>query len=106
MFLKYLIIQNLFSKLALFASSSGILMKVNTTQPVRGSTWDLNPLREKCDSGEQWDSWTFPLILAVNIPLPVEHLEPFYALLSSADLEVQQMSSLSLVNFLLEGNSE
>ncbi|XP_014734571.1 PREDICTED: vacuolar protein 8-like isoform X1 [Sturnus vulgaris] len=40
----------------------------------------------------------------MNIPLPVEHLEPFYALLSSADLEVQQMSSLSLVNFLLEGN--
>ncbi|KAI1240844.1 hypothetical protein IHE44_0009289 [Lamprotornis superbus] len=43
-------------------------------------------------------------IETVNIPLPVEHLEPFYALLSSADLEVQQMSSLSLVNFLLEGN--
>ncbi|XP_009555766.2 uncharacterized protein LOC104056236 isoform X1 [Cuculus canorus] len=40
----------------------------------------------------------------MNIPLPVEHLEPFYALLRSADLEVQQMSSLSLVNFLLEGN--
>lgn len=48
----------------------------------------------------------FSLILAVNIPLPMEHLEPFYALLRSADLEVQQMSSLSLVNFLLEGNSE
>ncbi|KAL9863360.1 uncharacterized protein GJ701_001567 isoform 2-T2 [Geothlypis trichas] len=43
-------------------------------------------------------------IETVNIPLPVEHLEPFYALLRSADLEVQQMSSLSLVNFLLEGN--
>ncbi|KAI6071269.1 Vacuolar protein 8-like protein [Aix galericulata] len=40
----------------------------------------------------------------MNIPLPAEHLEPFYALLRSADLEVQQMSSLSLVNFLLEGN--
>ncbi|XP_035755726.1 vacuolar protein 8 isoform X4 [Egretta garzetta] len=40
----------------------------------------------------------------MNVPLPVEHLEPFYALLRSADLEVQQMSSLSLVNFLLEGN--
>ncbi|KAM9564010.1 uncharacterized protein ACIB01_006428 isoform 1-T1 [Guaruba guarouba] len=40
----------------------------------------------------------------MNISLPVEHLEPFYALLRSADLEVQQMSSLSLVNFLLEGN--
>ncbi|XP_029878994.1 vacuolar protein 8-like isoform X4 [Aquila chrysaetos chrysaetos] len=40
----------------------------------------------------------------INVPLPVEHLEPFYALLRSADLEVQQMSSLSLVNFLLEGN--
>ncbi|XP_062426858.1 uncharacterized protein LOC134137799 [Rhea pennata] len=40
----------------------------------------------------------------MNIPLPVEHLEPFYALLRSADLEVQQTSSLSLVNFLLEGN--
>ncbi|XP_010123026.1 PREDICTED: vacuolar protein 8-like [Chlamydotis macqueenii] len=40
----------------------------------------------------------------MNTPLPVEHLEPFYALLRSADLEVQQMSSLSLVNFLLEGN--
>ncbi|XP_054249429.1 uncharacterized protein LOC128976271 [Indicator indicator] len=42
----------------------------------------------------------------MNIPLPVEHLEPFYALLRSADLEVQQMSSLSLVNFLLEGNAD
>ncbi|KAM6278797.1 uncharacterized protein LJ264_001590 isoform 2-T3 [Porphyrio hochstetteri] len=40
----------------------------------------------------------------MNVPLPVEHLEPFYALLRSADLEVQQMSSLSLVSFLLEGN--
>uniref|UniRef100_A0A8C3J0Q9 Vacuolar protein 8 n=1 Tax=Calidris pygmaea TaxID=425635 RepID=A0A8C3J0Q9_9CHAR len=40
----------------------------------------------------------------MSVPLPVEHLEPFYALLRSADLEVQQMSSLSLVNFLLEGN--
>uniref|UniRef100_A0A8B9MBD7 Vacuolar protein 8 n=1 Tax=Accipiter nisus TaxID=211598 RepID=A0A8B9MBD7_9AVES len=40
----------------------------------------------------------------INVPLPVEHLEPFYALLRSTDLEVQQMSSLSLVNFLLEGN--
>ncbi|XP_074025261.1 uncharacterized protein [Numenius arquata] len=40
----------------------------------------------------------------MSVPLPVEHLEPFYALLCSADLEVQQMSSLSLVNFLLEGN--
>ncbi|KAM8809258.1 uncharacterized protein ACNFOS_000684 [Eudromia elegans] len=40
----------------------------------------------------------------MNVPLPVEHLEPFYALLRSTDLEVQQMSSLSLVNFLLEGN--
>ncbi|XP_064913188.1 uncharacterized protein LOC102096500 isoform X1 [Columba livia] len=40
----------------------------------------------------------------MNIPLPVEHLESFYALLRSADLEVQQMSSLSLVNILLEGN--
>ncbi|XP_063185587.1 uncharacterized protein LOC134513206 isoform X3 [Chroicocephalus ridibundus] len=40
----------------------------------------------------------------MNTPLPVEHLEPFYALLRSADLEVQQMSSLSLVSFLLEGN--
>ncbi|XP_009687166.2 uncharacterized protein [Struthio camelus] len=40
----------------------------------------------------------------MNVPLPVEHLEPFYALLRSGDLEVQQMSSLSLVNFLLEGN--
>lgn len=48
----------------------------------------------------------FRLIPAVNVPLPVEHLEPFYALLRSTDLEVQQMSSLSLVNFLLEGNSE
>ncbi|XP_419727.5 vacuolar protein 8-like isoform X2 [Gallus gallus] len=40
----------------------------------------------------------------MNVPLPAEHLEPFYALLRSADLEVQQVSSLSLVNFLLEGN--
>ncbi|KAM6083974.1 uncharacterized protein LJ206_006350 [Theristicus caerulescens] len=40
----------------------------------------------------------------MNVPLPVEHLEPFYALLRSPDLEVQQTSSLSLVNFLLEGN--
>ncbi|XP_029766910.1 vacuolar protein 8-like [Terrapene carolina triunguis] len=36
--------------------------------------------------------------------LPAEHLESYYALLQSSDMEVQQMSSLSLVNFLLEGN--
>ncbi|MEE6475769.1 hypothetical protein FKM82_010856 [Ascaphus truei] len=36
--------------------------------------------------------------------LPPEYLEPYHALLQSSDLEVQQMSSLSLVNFLLEGN--
>ncbi|XP_032626883.1 uncharacterized protein LOC116819332 [Chelonoidis abingdonii] len=36
--------------------------------------------------------------------LPTEHLESYYALLQSSDMEVQQMSSLSLVNFLLEGN--
>ncbi|XP_039388542.1 vacuolar protein 8-like [Mauremys reevesii] len=35
--------------------------------------------------------------------LPAEHLESYYALLQSSDMEVQQMSSLSLVNFLLEG---
>ncbi|KAG8444443.1 hypothetical protein GDO86_009574 [Hymenochirus boettgeri] len=35
--------------------------------------------------------------------LPPEFLEPYQALLQSSDLEVQQMSSLSLVNFLLEG---
>ncbi|XP_034621477.1 vacuolar protein 8-like [Trachemys scripta elegans] len=36
--------------------------------------------------------------------LPAEHLESYYALLQSSDMEVQQISSLSLVNFLLEGN--
>ncbi|KAH1173521.1 vacuolar protein 8-like [Mauremys mutica] len=36
--------------------------------------------------------------------LPAEHLESYYALLQSSDMEVQQMSSLSLVNFLLEEN--
>ncbi|XP_075059266.1 uncharacterized protein LOC142144389 isoform X2 [Mixophyes fleayi] len=36
--------------------------------------------------------------------LPPEFLEPFQPLLQSSDLEVQQMASLSLVNFLLEGN--
>ncbi|XP_062981513.1 uncharacterized protein LOC134398194 [Elgaria multicarinata webbii] len=40
----------------------------------------------------------------LNIQLPPEHLETYYALLKSNDLEVQQISSLSLVNFLLEGN--
>ncbi|CAM4534473.1 uncharacterized protein [Lepidochelys kempii] len=40
----------------------------------------------------------------LNTQLPAEHLEPYYALLQSSDLEVQQTSSLSLVNFLLEGN--
>ncbi|XP_066478843.1 uncharacterized protein [Tiliqua scincoides] len=40
----------------------------------------------------------------LNILLPPEHLEAYYALLKSTDLEVQQISSLSLVNFLLEGN--
>ncbi|KAJ7341962.1 hypothetical protein JRQ81_008035 [Phrynocephalus forsythii] len=39
-----------------------------------------------------------------NIQLPPEHLETYYALLKSNDLEVQQISSLSLLNFLLEGN--
>ncbi|XP_053315268.1 uncharacterized protein LOC128483199 [Spea bombifrons] len=40
----------------------------------------------------------------MNTQLPAEYLEPYQALLQSSDLEVQQMSSLSLVNFLLEGN--
>ncbi|CAH2250420.1 vacuolar 8-like isoform X1 [Pelobates cultripes] len=40
----------------------------------------------------------------LNAPLPAEYLGPYQALLQSSDLEVQQMSSLSLVNFLLEGN--
>ncbi|KAM4693923.1 uncharacterized protein O3C94_004410 [Discoglossus pictus] len=40
----------------------------------------------------------------MNSQLPPEYLEPYQALLQSSDLEVQQMSSLSLVNFLLEGN--
>ncbi|XP_069090766.1 uncharacterized protein [Pleurodeles waltl] len=40
----------------------------------------------------------------VNTPLPEDYLEPYHALLQSSDLEVQRMSSLSLVNFLLEGN--
>lgn len=40
----------------------------------------------------------------MNTQLPAEFLEPYQPLLQSADLEVQQMSSLSLVNFLLEGN--
>lgn len=43
-------------------------------------------------------------ITLVNTQLPAEFLEPYQPLLQSADLEVQQMSSLSLVNFLLEGN--
>ncbi|KAG8582845.1 hypothetical protein GDO81_008202 [Engystomops pustulosus] len=36
--------------------------------------------------------------------LPPKLLEPYLPLLQSSDLEVQQMSSLSLVNFLLQGN--
>lgn len=40
----------------------------------------------------------------LNILLPSEHLEAYYALLKSSDLEVQHLSSLSLINFLLEGN--
>ncbi|XP_018412438.1 PREDICTED: vacuolar protein 8-like [Nanorana parkeri] len=40
----------------------------------------------------------------MNTQLPAEFLEPYQPLLQSGDLEVQQMSSLSLVNFLLEGN--
>ncbi|KAF7253513.1 Vacuolar protein 8 [Varanus komodoensis] len=43
-------------------------------------------------------------IVKVNIQLPPEHLEAYYALLNSNDVEVLQISSLSLVNFLLEGN--
>ncbi|KAL7987739.1 hypothetical protein Chor_006658 [Crotalus horridus] len=46
----------------------------------------------------------FLLILTVNIQLSQEHLETYYALLKSNDLEVQQISSLSLLSFLLEGN--
>ncbi|XP_039179242.1 vacuolar protein 8-like isoform X3 [Crotalus tigris] len=42
----------------------------------------------------------------VNIQLSQEHLETYYALLKSNDLEVQQISSLSLLSFLLEGNGE
>ncbi|XP_039179250.1 vacuolar protein 8-like isoform X4 [Crotalus tigris] len=42
----------------------------------------------------------------LNIQLSQEHLETYYALLKSNDLEVQQISSLSLLSFLLEGNGE
>ncbi|XP_026561337.1 vacuolar protein 8-like isoform X1 [Pseudonaja textilis] len=41
---------------------------------------------------------------SLNIHLSQEHLETYYALLKSNDLEVQQISSLSLLSFLLEGN--
>ncbi|XP_070589694.1 uncharacterized protein [Erythrolamprus reginae] len=41
---------------------------------------------------------------SVNLHLSQEHLETYYALLKSNDLEVQQISSLSLLSFLLEGN--
>nr|XP_056708474.1 uncharacterized protein LOC130480076 [Euleptes europaea] len=40
----------------------------------------------------------------LNNQLPTEHLETYYALLKSNDLEVQRISSLSLVTFLLKGN--
>ncbi|XP_054834871.1 uncharacterized protein LOC129329283 isoform X2 [Eublepharis macularius] len=40
----------------------------------------------------------------LNVQLPAEHLETYYVLLKSNDLEVQQISSLSLVTFLLKGN--
>ncbi|XP_077145416.1 uncharacterized protein LOC143807593 [Ranitomeya variabilis] len=40
----------------------------------------------------------------MNTQLPPEFLGPYQPLLQSSDLEVQQMSSLSLVNFLLDGN--
>ncbi|ETE69338.1 hypothetical protein L345_04859, partial [Ophiophagus hannah] len=43
---------------------------------------------------------------SLNIHLSQEHLETYYALLKSNDLEVQQISSLSLLSFLLEGNGE
>ncbi|XP_074846601.1 uncharacterized protein LOC142011298 [Carettochelys insculpta] len=39
-----------------------------------------------------------------NIQLPAEHLEAYCGLLQSSDMEVQQMSSLSLVHFLRKGN--
>lgn len=81
-------------------------MMENTIQPIYDNNSGPRLKSEKWEQCERWDSWAFPFIPAVNVPLPAEHLEPFYALLRSADLEVQQMSSLSLVNFLLEGNSE
>ncbi|KAG8123809.1 hypothetical protein E2320_019143 [Naja naja] len=41
---------------------------------------------------------------SLNFHLSQEYLETYYALLKSNDLEVQQISSLSLLSFLLEGN--
>uniref|UniRef100_A0A8C6V5K7 Vacuolar protein 8 n=1 Tax=Naja naja TaxID=35670 RepID=A0A8C6V5K7_NAJNA len=43
---------------------------------------------------------------SLNFHLSQEYLETYYALLKSNDLEVQQISSLSLLSFLLEGNGE
>ncbi|XP_033860145.3 uncharacterized protein LOC117402795 isoform X1 [Acipenser ruthenus] len=40
----------------------------------------------------------------LNAPLPVEFLEPYNALLQSSDMEVQRITSLSLVNLLVEEN--
>ncbi|XP_053138858.1 uncharacterized protein LOC128339268 [Hemicordylus capensis] len=58
------------------------------------------------DSGLQKSAALYYLHVGqnLNIQLPPEHLETYYALLKSNDLEVQQISSLSLVSFLLEGN--
>ncbi|XP_043943045.1 vacuolar protein 8-like [Protopterus annectens] len=40
----------------------------------------------------------------LTTPLPADYLEPYHALLQSSDLEVQRMSSLSLVNLLVDEN--
>ncbi|XP_019405746.1 PREDICTED: vacuolar protein 8-like isoform X1 [Crocodylus porosus] len=75
------------------------LLGKNSLEALRTLAFSENP-------GLQQSAGLYYLHLSQHLTsqLPEEHLEPYYALLQSSDVEVQQMSSLSLVNFLLEGN--
>ncbi|XP_025067630.1 vacuolar protein 8-like isoform X3 [Alligator sinensis] len=75
------------------------LLGKNSLEALRTLAFSENP-------GLQQSAALYYLHLSQHLisQLTEEHLEPYYALLQSSDVEVQQMSSLSLVNFLLEGN--
>ncbi|KAM4040961.1 uncharacterized protein ACNLHF_012186 [Anomaloglossus baeobatrachus] len=75
--------------------------------PVSGETLDalkILAFSENIDLQQSAALYYLHMSQHMNTSLPADFLGPYHPLLQSSDLEVQQMSSLSLVNFLLDGN--